>query len=152
MNEGEKVPYVVFKHRDEVFGSTNLKTIHSISEPEYSVDSSRIYSEIEIGYEKQDYDLGNNGNDEFNFSTTYTTGVTLNNSKLSLISPYRADCYGFEELIGKRGEETSSSDSDKQVFAVKCINNGGKYIVDRTIMVEGAYTNSVFNAPLLLSI
>lgn len=24
----------------------------------------------------------------------------------------------------------------------------GKYIVDRTIMVEGAYTNSVFNAPL----
>mgnify|MGYP006909822490 FL=1 len=148
VNEGEKVPYVVFKHRDEVFGSTNLKTIHSISEPEYSVDSSRIYSEIEIGYEKQDYDLGNNGNDEFNFSTTYTTGVTLNNSKLSLISPYRADCYGFEELIGKRGEETSSSDSDKQVFAVKCINNGGKYIVDRTIMVEGAYTNSVFNAPL----
>lgn len=88
VNEGEKVPYVVFKHRDEVFGSTNLKTIHSISEPEYSVDSSRIYSEIEIGYEKQDYDLGNNGNDEFNFSTTYTTGVTLNNSKLSLISPY----------------------------------------------------------------
>ena len=86
VNEGEKVPYVVFKHRDEVFGSTNLKTIHSISEPEYSVDSSRIYSEIEIGYEKQDYDLGNNGNDEFNFSTTYTTGVTLNNSKLSLIS------------------------------------------------------------------
>ena len=53
VNEGEKVPYVVFKHRDEVFGSTNLKTIHSISEPEYSVDSSRIYSEIEIGYEKQ---------------------------------------------------------------------------------------------------
>lgn len=142
------VPYVVFKHRDEVFGSTNLKTIRAISEPEYSVDSSRIYAEIEIGYEKQDYDIGNNGNDEFNFSTTYTTGVTLKNSKLSLVSPFRADCYGFEELIEKRGEETSSSDSDKQVFVVKCINDSGKYIVDRAISVDGAYTDSVFNAPL----
>lgn len=148
VDEEDKVPYVVFKHRDEVFGSTNLKTIHTISEPEYSVDGSRIYSEIEIGYEKQDYDLGNNGNDEFNFSTSYTTGVTLNNSKLSLISPYRADCYGFEELIEKRGEETSSSDSDKQIFAIKCTSDGTKYVIDRAIPVEGAYTDTVFNAPL----
>lgn len=142
------VPYVVFKHRDEVFGSTNLKTIRTLSEPEYSVDASRIYSEVEIGYEKQDYDLGNNGNDEFNFNTTYTTGVTLKNSKLSLVSPFRADCYGFEELVEKRGEETSSSDSDNQLFAVKCINKDGKYVVDRAIAVDGAYTDSVFNASL----
>lgn len=148
LDEEDKVPYVVFKHRDEVFGSTNLKTIRTISEPEYSVDAGRIYAEIEIGYQKQDYDLGNNGNDEYNFSTTYTTGITLKSSKLSLVSPFRADCYGFEELIEKRGEETSSSDSDKQVFVVKCNNIDGKYVVDRAITVDGAYTDSVFNASL----
>lgn len=149
VDKDDKVPYVVFKHRDEVFASTNLKTVRTISEPEYSVDKSRIYSEIEIGYEKQDYDIGNNGNDEFNFSTIYTTGVTLSNSKLSLVSPYRADCYGFEELVEKRGEETSSSDSDKQIFVVKCsADDGTKYVVDRTISVEGSYTDSVFNASL----
>lgn len=147
-DEEDKVPYVVFKHRDEVFGSTNLKTIRTISEPEYSVDAGRIYAEIEIGYQKQDYDLGNNGNDEFNFNTTYTTGVSLKSSKLSLVSPFRADCYGFEELVEKRGEETSSSDSDKQVFVVKCNLVDGKYEIDRAITVDGAYTDSVFNASL----
>lgn len=130
VNEGEKVFYVVFKYCDEVFGSINLKIIYFILEFEYFVDSSWIYFEIEIGYEKQDYDFGNNGNDEFNFSIIYIIGVILNNSKLLFIFLYCVDCYGFEEFIGKWGEEISSFDSDKQVFVVKCINNGGKYIVD----------------------
>lgn len=141
-----KVPFVVFKHRDEVFGRGSVKTIKSVSEPQYSVASDRIYSSIQIGYSKQDYDLGNNGKDEFNFTVNYTTGVLLSDKQLSMLSPYRADCYGFEELVGKRGEDTSSSDSDEQIFAVMCHLEDSVYIIDREIAIEGSYSDTVFNA------
>ncbi len=144
----EKIPIVIFKHRDEVFSGRAVKSISVIAEPEYEVAGDRMYSEIQVGYEKQDYDLGNNGNDEFNFSNIYTTGVTLNSSKLSLISPFRADCYGFEEMTEKRGEDTSSTDSDQQTFIVKVSSQkvDDKYMIDRSITIEGAYTDTVFNA------
>ena len=70
-----------------------------------------------------------------------------------MICPYRADCYGIEELAGKRNIETSATDSDGDLFLVKIQepNPGsdqwtGKYILDRSITVEGAYTDTVFNA------
>lgn len=144
----ERVSTVVFLHCNEVYSTTRVMAIESVSGCTYTVDSSRIYSSVNIGYEKQDYDLGNNGNDEFNFSVTYTTGITLKDTKLSLLSPYRADCYGIEELVGKRSEETSSSDSDESVFAVMCHEEDGQYVVDRDINVEGAYSSTVFNAGL----
>ena len=43
---------------------------------------------------------------------------------LSLISPYRADAYGIEFLVQKRGEDTTDSDSDNDVFFVSCDQDG----------------------------
>lgn len=148
LTKKEEAALVTFKHRSEVFKNRVVKKIRLFTEPEYKIESSRIYSELQVGYEKQDYDNGNNGYDEFNFTNYYTSGVALREKTLALICPYRADCYGFEELAEKRGSETSSTDSDSHIFLVNVLSEkvGGKYIIDRTMKVAGAYTDTVFNA------
>lgn len=144
----DEASLVTFKHRSEVFKNQVIKRIQLFTEPKYTVAGDRIHSELQIGYEKQDYDNGNNGYDEFNFTNYYATGITIKGSTLRLICPYRADCYGFEELAEKRGAETSSTDTDAHVFLVNVLPNksDGKYVIDRTLRVDGAYTETVFNA------
>lgn len=108
---------VKFVHRSSLFTDTKVKELESVTDYEYSVKPSLIYSYIRVGYDKKDYDSVN-GKDEFNFTTEYTTGVTLTDNKLELISPYRADAYGLEFLVQKRGEDTTGDNSDNDVFFV----------------------------------
>lgn len=143
---------VRFVHRSALFGS-EVQEIEPVASPEVKVDAERLYSELRIGFKKQEYDLGNSGNDEWNFTSVYTLESQLREKVLEMICPYRADCYGIEELAGKRNIETSATDSDGDLFLVKIQepNPGsdqwtGKYIIDRSITVEGAYTDTVFNA------
>ena len=51
-------------------------------------------------------------------------------------------------MTEKRGEDTSSTDSDQQTFIVKVSSQkvDDKYMIDRSITIEGAYTDTVFNA------
>ncbi len=139
---------VRFKHREKVFSNEVSMELERVSGPVVSVAKDRLYSELRIGYEKQDYDLGNSGNDEWNFTNRYATDVQLSAKTLELISPYRADCYGIEEAAGKRGQETSSSESDGDLWMVKVLEEpvGGRYVIDRSITVVGSYTDTVFNA------
>lgn len=105
-----------FKHRDKLFSDNNVKDLNSsFSSFEYKVDSSRIYSLVRVGYDKQDYE-SMNGRDEFRFTTEYTTGIDITDNVLELISPYRADVYGIEFLSQKRGQDTTDSESDNDVF------------------------------------
>lgn len=93
---------VFFKHRDKLFSDNNVKDLNSsFSSFEYKVDSSRIYSLVRVGYDKQDYE-SMNGRDEFRFTTEYTTGIDITDNVLELISPYRADVYGIEFLSQKK--------------------------------------------------
>lgn len=119
---------VTFAHRDSLFVASREKDLgDSCTDFEYEVDSSMIYSRVRVGYDKQDYDSVN-GRDEFRFTNEYTTGVTLTDNSLELISPYRADAYGIEFLAAKRGEETTDDDSDTDVFfvgATLSANTGG---------------------------
>ena len=65
---------VFFKHRDKLFSDNNVKDLNSsFSSFQYKVASSRIYSFVRVGYDKQDYE-SMNGRDEFRFTTEYTTG------------------------------------------------------------------------------
>lgn len=143
----ESAAVVRFKHRTKVFTGVVSLVLDSVGEPDVSVAGDRLFSELKIGYEKQDYDLGNSGNDEWNFNNVYTTGNQLSDKRLELICPYRADCYGIEEAAGKRGQETSSSDSDSDLFMVKVLGtlSGGLYQIDRSLPITGAYTDTVFN-------
>lgn len=143
---GEEASVVRFMHRSDLFHNEVVKTLESVNEFGFSVDKSRIYSGVNVGYDKQDYESENRGRDEWNFENYYLTGVELTESKLDLKCPYRADCYGMEELVLKRNEE-ESTDSDEDVFIVKCLasTDNGKWKIDRSLTITGTYTDSVFN-------
>src|SRR5699024_11036606 len=137
---------VSFVHRDSLFQDKEIKNLGSRSTDfEYSVNSSLIYSRLKVGYDKQDYDSVN-GRDEFRFGVEYTTGTTLTDNTMELVSPYRADVYGIEFLAAKRGEDTTDSDSDNDVFMVGAsldgssqrfvLIRGGKYAISGVISSE----------------
>lgn len=92
---------VTFVHRDTLFQDTEIKDLQdSTSDLEYNVNAGLVYSGVKVGYDKQDYDSVN-GRDEFRFINEYTTGITLTDNVLELVSPYRADAYGMEFLAEK---------------------------------------------------
>lgn len=137
---------VIFVHRDSLFQNFQIKDFADNSrEFEYSINSSLIYSGIKVGYEKQDYDSVN-GRDEFHFTNEYSTGITLTDNVLDLISPYRADAYGIEFLTSKRGEDTTDSKSDNDIFFVCAEFSEDKYKLIR-IPVSGVISpDTMFNA------
>lgn len=137
---------VTFLHRSDLF-SSSVKTLTKANGFQKSVDNSMLYAEVKVGFDDQEYENGNTGNDEWNSEYTYLTGNAMKSATLDLVSPYRADCYGVEELVAKRSEK-EKTDKDEDVFIVKCLDDvvSGRWRIDRTIVVSGAYTNTVFNA------
>lgn len=114
---------VTFTHRDKLFTNTVVKELgKKINDYELMVNEGIVYSSVKVGYDKQDYD-SINGRDEFRFTNEFSTGLKLLDNTLSLISPYRADAYGIEFLVQKRGEDTTDNSSDNDVFFVDCVKN-----------------------------
>lgn len=143
---GKESQTVYFVHRSELFDNeAPVRRIDNCREIKYSIDSGAIYSAVTIGYDKKDYD-SINGRDEFNFNNTYSTGSTVTDKTLQLLSKYRADCYGIEFAVQKRGKDTTDSTSDKDVFFVLCKNQNGALVPDRTTAVTGTLSDQVFNA------
>lgn len=139
---------VTFVHRDTLFQDTEIKDLQdSTSDLEYNVNAGLVYSGVKVGYDKQDYDSVN-GRDEFRFTNEYTTGITLTDNVLKLVSPYRADAYGMEFLAEKRGEDTTDSDSDNDIFFVGASLDGEKYkLVRDGYIISGVISPStMFNA------
>lgn len=130
---------VTFMHRDKLYSSTVVKDLGTeINDYEFSVNDSLIYSSVKVGYDKQDYD-SINGRDEFRFTNEFSTGLKLTDNTLSLISPYRADAYGIEFLVQKRGEDTTDNDSDNDVFFVECDDS---VPVDQPLLLYRPYTEN----------
>ena len=137
---------VTFVHRDSLFKDTEVKDLGGgCTEFQYTVNEGLIYARVRVGYDRVDYDSVN-GRDEFRFTNSYDTGVTLTDTSLDLISPYRADAYGIEFLAAKRGEDTTDDGSDNDVFmagaALKAdgtcyeLLRGGDYAVTGVISPE----------------
>lgn len=136
---------ITFRHRNNYFQNKVVKTITDYGAYAMNINSSLIYSQLNVGYAKQDYDSVN-GKDEFRFTNQYTTGIILTDNKLELISPYRADAYGIEFLSQKIGEETTDNSSDTDVFFVCAIKGTSGYTLDRTEEIEGVIdSESMFN-------
>lgn len=135
-----------FVHRSEVLNpNAEVRSFRNCRDLKYSVDTSSIYSTVTVGYDKKDYE-SINGRDEFNFSNTYATGCSVSDKTLSLLSKYRADCYGIEFAVQKRGEDTTDTTSDKDVFFVLCSKDaGGRLSPDRTVTLENTLSDRVFN-------
>ncbi len=158
---------IYFVPRNEIFAGNKTVVLPNIRELNFSINSGIAYSSLTIGYDKQEYEA-ECGRDEWNFSAQYTTGVDKFEKKLSLISKYRADCYGFEFLSQERSKDTTDNKSDNTVFFIHCKTNEeeqtdsssdsrgdgddeGSTIVtrslicDRSATIVGALTDTVFN-------
>lgn len=142
---------VRFRHMNNFFVN-ETKELDHVSNMELSVDESLIYSGVEIGFDKQDYDEIN-GRDEFHFKSSFSTGLDIKDNILSLISPYRADCYGLEFLANERDEESKDTDSDNDIFIVHARKDGDRLVLVREenggaiCAVTGVlFPDTIFNA------
>jgi len=148
-----------FKHRTAFYEKeVAIDLGGDVSEFNGSIVSSLIYSRVRSGYDKQDYDSVN-GRDEFRFTTEYSTETTLTDNKLDLISPYRADVYGVEFLVQRRGKDTTDSNSDNDVFFISTqyvsetnttpegiVIRSSRYELDRSIRIVGVLSpDTMFN-------
>lgn len=142
---------VRFRHMNDFFVN-ETKELDHVSNMDLSVDESLIYSGVEIGFDKQDYDEIN-GRDEFHFKSSFSTGLDIKDNILSLISPYRADCYGLEFLANERDEESKDTDSDNDIFIVHARKDGDRLVLVREenggaiYAVTGVlFPDTIFNA------
>lgn len=158
-----------FLHRSELFQNQDQGIVfRDAVELQSKVNNSMIYSVVEVGYEKQDYET-ECGRDEWNFMNYYNTGIDVIEKKLTLQSKYRADCYGLEFLSQERAKDSTDNKSDKTIFFVYCklnknfeevsdsdesgtrgddevaVNETTILELDRTANISGALSNSVFN-------
>jgi hypothetical protein len=142
---------ITFRHRSQEFDKTVVKTIERYSDFKEAINKKLIYSRVKAGYDQQKYEEVN-GRDEYHFGVVFSTGLTLNESELNLISPYRCDPYGIEILTSKIGEDTTDNNSDKDVFFVGLlyIGSGGEigyYIPNRSDILSNVISPSTqFNA------
>lgn len=116
--EGKKV---IFCHLTELYDPETVKELEHVNGLDISIDNSLVYSGVDVGYEKKDYDEIN-GRDEFHVKNSFSTGISINDNIYKLISPYRADCYGIEFLAQKRDEETKDDSSDNDLFFVDAVS------------------------------
>jgi hypothetical protein len=142
---------LIFKHRDSIFVQDTIKRLENTNNLSYELDDSKVYSDVEVGYPKQDYDNYNSAKAEYNFTNYYKTDSHITDDTLSLICPYRADCYGIEELLVKSDSE-ESTDSDNDVFIVVTSEymDQGRWQIDRSVAVLNGSSNdnTVFNAAI----
>jgi hypothetical protein len=99
-----------------------------------------MYSRVKVGYNKQGYQ-NTNGKNEFNQSIEYSTDVNLTDNTLELISPYRADGYGFEfkvqEIENEVRDNTFSlededkNETDKDIFVLSTTDDKDYYYVKK---------------------
>lgn len=153
---GNEAQHVRFIPREHLFSGDNVIELTNVGDFNYTVNKGLIYSNVAIGYDKQEYDA-EGGRDEWNFSTQYDTGIDLFSTKLELISKYRADCYGLEFLSQERSKDTTDNKSDDSIFFVHCliktetigegddVNEISKLVVDRSANMTGTLTDTVFN-------
>lgn len=128
---------LIYKKRDSLYNPEKQCEIKNAGyDFNVKLESKNIYSTFKVGFEKQEYDSVN-GRDEFRFTNEYDTGITITDNVLELVSPLRADAYGIEFLAAKRGEDTTDSDSDKDLFFVAAAQGERKYT-----LVRDGYTST----------
>ena len=121
---------LVFVSRNSLYNNSAVTEINEVRDLEISINKDAVYSGVEIGYEKKEYDEVN-GRFEFNVKHSYSTGVTVSDNIKKMISPYRADCFGIEFLVRNR-EETKDDQSDNDLFVISAFPFYGRIVLERT--------------------
>lgn len=80
-----------------------------------------IYNSIKVGYPDKEYER-EQGREEVNSTQQWSTPVTRVQKSLDLISPYRADQLGIEELRtlpSEQNDNQTDKESDNDTFVIK---------------------------------
>lgn len=104
----------------DVLYNANVEILRlpNISKPVLTVAEEFVYSNVKVGYLKQNYNK-RNGRYEFNCTHNYTFPITSSLNKLDLVSPYRADSFGMEFIRTGYPDLTTTDDKgDNDVFTV----------------------------------
>lgn len=81
-------------------------------------DIERLINSIEIGSPSQDY-RRSSGRLEFNTTNKFSITVSNIKNSLSMVSPYRMDCFGIQFLLlDYQGQSTVDNSGDSQSFIV----------------------------------
>jgi len=105
--------------------STNLFDVGEVTDFEISDAYDYLCNEIELNMNKQDYNH-TSGRLEFNGRNTFFAYQYNVKNKLSLISPYRKDCYGMEFIrLDYQQLSTIDDSGDTNVFMVEITNQTG---------------------------
>ncbi len=79
-----------------------------------------LYSSVKVGYPEQQFTTILNGRDEINSTQEWTLPITRVQKELNLVSTYRADPYGIEDIrITLLDKNTTNNANDNDVFLIK---------------------------------
>ena len=131
-----------FVHRSDVFTPDVVKVIENVSDFKFDVEDGIIYSQVDAGYSKKEYGEID-GRLETNFTNHYTTGYTLTDKKLTLVSKYRADSYGVEFTARKSESETKDDKADEDVFFVRIVSDHSTGITTYTPSNQKSFAPAV---------
>lgn len=113
---------------------TDVIDLGEVSKMKVSPANDLLVNNIKIGTPNQEYD-DVNGKQEFNTTSEYSAPITRVAKELSLVSVYRADCYGIEfTRLNLDGKTTTDNDSDNDVFMIQIEDNpqsDGTWKLDR---------------------
>lgn len=112
----------VFEERTYFFTQVvNIADVGEVKDCKFEPANDYFYSSLKVGYKNQNYEE-NNGKDEFNSGQEWTFPITRVSRDLNLVSIYRADVRGIEEIRRKlieTNETTNDAESDNDVFMIK---------------------------------
>lgn len=145
--------HITYVLRDKLFQSGIALDLSEseVSDLSVSPATEMIYSGVKVGYEKQDYDNDYLNGLEINSTFEYTTGIKGSDNVLDLMSPYRGDAIGIQNLYRsfKETSDKERNDANSDIFAV-VLKDGDTYM-DTVIESYDQFTGRtipLFNALL----
>lgn len=122
------------ERKKDVVHYSNVIDLGSAKKLRIKPTESLLYSHLEIGYAKQEYDEVN-GRQEFNNTHVYRFPNTRVGKTLNLVSPYRADSYGIEMIrINTEGKDSTDKKDDTNIFFVHTENESVSEIINGEVM------------------
>lgn len=112
------------------FDTSNVIALGKVKDFKRSYAKDFLANTIKIGYPNQSTVSTTNGKEEFNNTHLYQLPINRITKELNLVSPYRTDGYGIEQIrFQTQGTEKVSNPSDNDTFILE---------IDDT-MTDGAY-------------
>jgi hypothetical protein len=126
--------------KNYIFSQTNIIDLGEVKDLKINLAKDYVYNSVKIGYPNQSNITTVNGKEEFNNTHQYQLPVNRITKELNLVSPYRADGYGIEQIRKETiGTEKVTNPGDNECFVIE--------IEDTPTIVNGISAYNVKRLP-----